>query len=206
MRVAGSVAALAATSDLDVEGTLNAIIPLPGVTFLPPSPDGDYPVVIRIYDQLGNSQTVTRTIRLDRTPPQMSLSGSEIITATDSPIGDILQDLTFDLSTATITEANGIQGVLIAVSPSAVSNPATASTLQWIEAPVDFNGGQFTVPNWSMANAPGVTMAMTSVTEQTFYLYVRLIDRAGNIGDAVVETTATSTLTPVRTYVPLVTR
>lgn len=206
VRVASNVAALAATSDLDVEGTLNAIIPLPGVTFSPPSPDGNYPVVIRIYDQVGNSQTVTRTIRLDRTPPQMSLSGSEIITATDSPLGDILQDLTFDLSTATITEANGIQGVLIAVSPSAVSNPATASTLQWIEAPVDFNGGQFTVSSWSMANAPGVTMAMTSVTEQTFYLYIRLIDRAGNIGDAVVETTATSTLTPVRTYVPLVTR
>jgi hypothetical protein len=206
VRVASNVAALAATSNLYVEGTLNAIIPLPGVTFSPPSPDGNYPVVIRIYDQVGNSQTVTRTIRLDRTPPQMSLSGSEIITATDSPLGDILQDLTFDLSTATITEANGIQGVLIAVSPSAVSNPATASTLQWIEAPVDFNGGQFTVSSWSMANAPGVTMAMTSVTEQTFYLYIRLIDRAGNIGDAVVETTATSTLTPVRTYVPLVTR
>ncbi|MEJ5346734.1 MAG: sialidase family protein [Chloroflexus sp.] len=206
VRVASNVAALAATSDLDVEGTLNAIIPLPGVTFSPPSPDGNYPVVIRIYDQLGNSQTITRTIRLDRTPPQISLSGSEIITATDSPIGDILQDLTFDLSTATITEANGIHGVLIAVSPSAVSNPTTSSTLQWIEAPVNFNGGQFTVSSWSMANAPGVTMATTSVSEQTFYLYIRLIDRAGNIGDAVLETTATSTLTPVRTYVTLVTR
>ncbi|MGQ9876116.1 MAG: sialidase family protein [Chloroflexus sp.] len=206
VRVASSVAALAAVSDLDVEGTLNAIIPLPGITFTPPSPDGNYPIVIRIYDRLGNSQTITRTIRLDRTPPQMSLSGSEIITATDSPLGDILQDLTFDLSTATITEANGIQGVLIAVSPSAVSNPATSSTLQWIEAPVAFNGGQFTVSSWSMANAPGVTMATPSVSEQTFYLYIRLIDRAGNIGDTVVTTTATSTLMPAQTYVPLVAR
>jgi hypothetical protein len=206
VRVAASTAELAVTSDLDVEGTLNAIVPLPGTTFSPPSPDGDYPVVVRVYDRLGNSQTVTRTIRLDRIPPQMTLSGSEIITATDSPLGDILQDFTFDLSTATVTETNGVLGVLIAVSPSAVSNPATASTLRWIATKVDFNGGQFTVPSWSMANAPGVTMAMTSAPEQTFHIYVRLIDRAGNIGDTVLETTATSTLTPVRTYIPLTSR
>jgi hypothetical protein len=159
-----------------------------------------------VYDRLGNSQTVTRTIRLDRTPPQITLSGSENITATDSPLGDILQDLTFDLSTATVTEANGILGVLIAVSSNAVSNPATASTLRWIATKVDFNGGQFTVPAWSMANAPGVTMATTSAPEQTFYIYIRLIDRAGNIGNVVLETTATSTLTPARTYIPLTSR
>ncbi|WP_322513585.1 sialidase family protein [Chloroflexus sp.] len=206
VRVAPNSAALAVNSDLDVEGELTAIIPLPGVTFSPPAPDGDYDVVVRVYDKLGNSQTVTKTIRLDRTPPQISLSGSEVITVTDSPLGDILQDLTFDLSSATVTETNGIIGVLIAVSSTAVTNPATSSALKWISAPINFNGGQFTVLSWSMANAPGVTMAMTSAPEQTFYLYIRLIDRAGNIGDTVLQATATSTLTPVRTYIPMTER
>lgn len=203
-RVANNSVSLAANSDLDVEGTLTAVVPLPGVTFSPPAPDGNYNVVVRVYDRLGNSQTVTKTIRLDRTPPV--LSGTVVVTATDSPFGDILQDLTFDFSGATVTEANGIIGVLIAVSPNVDANPATSSTLQWISAPVNFNGGQFTVPSWSMANAPGVTMATTSATEQTFYLYIRLIDRAGNIGETVFETTATSTLTPLRLYLPLTTR
>lgn len=203
VRVANSSAALAVNSDLDVDGEVTAIVPLPGFTFIPPSPDGTYPVVVRVYDSLGNSQTVTKTIRLDRIPPQLSLSGSEVITVTDSPMGDILQDLAFDLSSATLVEANGIIGVLIAVSPNAVTNPATASTLQWIAVPVNYNGGQFTVSSWSMANAPGVTMATTSVAEQTFYLYIRLIDRAGNISDTILETTATSTLSPARTFLPL---
>ncbi|MGC8952218.1 sialidase family protein [Chloroflexus sp.] len=203
VRVANSSAALAVNTDLDVDDELTAIVPLPGFTFIPPSPDGYYPVVVRVYDALGNSKTITKTIRLDRVSPQLSLSGSEVITVTDSPMGDILQDITFDLSTATLVEANGIIGVLIAVSPNAVTNPATASTLQWIAVPVDYNGGQFTVSSWSVANAPGVTMATTSVAEQTFYLYIRLIDRAGNIGDTILETTATSTLSPVRTFLPL---
>lgn len=206
VRVANSSAALAVNSDLDVDGDLTAIVPLPGFTFIPPSPDGIYPVVVRVYDSLGNSQTVTKTIRLDRTPPQLSLSGSEVITVTDSPVGDILQDIEFDLSSATLVEANGILGALIAVSPNAVTNPATASTLQWIAVPVNYNGGQFTVSSWSMANAPGVTMATTGVSEQTFYLYIRLIDRAGNIGDTVLETTATSTLSLVRTFLPVTMR
>ncbi|MFN3373088.1 MAG: exo-alpha-sialidase, partial [Chloroflexus sp.] len=142
-RVANNSASLAANSDLDVEGTLTAIVPLPGVTFSPPAPDGNYNVVVRVYDRLGNSHTVTKTIRLDRTPPV--LSGTVVVTATDSPLGDMLQDLAFDFSSATVTEANGVHGVLIAVSPNVDSNPATSSTLQWISAPVNFNGGQFTV-------------------------------------------------------------
>ncbi len=206
VRIARSSAALAVNSDLDVDGDLTAIIPLPGFTFTPPLPDGNYDVVVRVYDKLGNSQTVTKTIRLDRTPPQLALSGSEVITATDSPLGDILQDLTFDLSSATITETNGIHGLMLAVSPTPVTSTAGLSSLRWIFAPANAHSGQFTVSSWSIANAPGVTMATTSSTEQTFYIYALLIDRAGNISsfDSVLETTATSTLTPVRTYVPLV--
>ncbi len=203
VKVANNVAALSVVSDLDVEGDLTAIIPLPGVSFAPPPADGDYPVVVRVFDREGNSQLITRTIRLDRTPPQMT--GSATITATDSPLGDILQDLSFDLSTATVTETNGLLGVLIAVSSEAVSSPATATSLRWIAKEVNVSDGLFTVQSWSLANAPGVT-AVPSVTEQTFYIYVRLIDRAGNIGDAVMSTTATSTLTPTRLYLPLASR
>ncbi|OAN46978.1 hypothetical protein A6A03_10990 [Chloroflexus islandicus] len=208
VRVANNTASLAVNSDLDVEGDLTAIIPLPGITFSPPSPDGNYNVVVKVYDKLGNSQTVTKTIRLDRTPPQIALSGSEVITATGSPLGDILQDLTFDLSSATITEANGIHGLMLAVSPMPVTSTAGLSSLRWIVAPTNVSSGQFTVSSWSMANAPGVTMATTSSAPQTFYIYALLIDRAGNISsfDTVLETTATSTLTPARTYVPLVSR
>lgn len=208
VRVANNTASLAVNSDLDVEGDLTAIIPLPGITFSPPAPDGNYNVVVKVYDKLGNSQTVTKTIRLDRTPPQLALSGSEVITATDSSLGDILQDLTFDLSSATITETNGIHGLMLAVSPTPVTTTAALSSLRWISVPANVSSGQFTVPSWSMANAPGVTMATTSSAEQTFYIYALLIDRAGNISsfDTVLETTATSTLTPVRTYVPLVNR
>lgn len=208
VQIANNSAALAFNSDLDVDGDLTAIIPLPGFTFLPPSPDGMYPVVVRVYDKLGNSKTVTTTIRLDRTPPQLALSGSEVITATDSPLGDILQDLTFDLSSATITETNGIHGLMLAVSPTPVTSTVGLSSLRWIFAPATASSGRFTVSSWSMANAPGVTMATTSATEQTFFIYALLIDRAGNISsfDTVLETTATSTLTPMRTYLPLVNR
>ncbi|MEF3273394.1 MAG: exo-alpha-sialidase [Chloroflexus sp.] len=202
VKVADSSASLAVVSDLPVDGRLQAIIPLPGVTFSPPAADGVYPVVLRVFDRLGNSRIITRTIRLDRTPPQLTLSGSEVITTTDSPAGDILQDLHFDLSGATLTEANGILGMLIAVSPTAVTNPASATGLRWISYPINVHTGQFTVQSWSLAES-GVSLS-TSSTEQTFYIYIRLIDRAGNIGDTILSTTATSTLTRARTFLPIV--
>ena len=202
VRVANNIASLAVNSDFEIDGDLSTIIPLPGVTFSPPPSDGNYPVVLRVFDEVGNSLTITRTMRLDQTPPQLTLDGSEVITATDSPLGDILQDLHFDLSGATITETNGILGMLIAVSPESVASPSSATGLRWISQPANVHAGQFTISSWSMANA-GVT-ASTSSTEQTFYLYFRLIDRAGNINDVVLSTTATSTLTPARTFLPLV--
>ncbi|MDW8402684.1 exo-alpha-sialidase [Chloroflexus sp.] len=204
VRVASNAAALAVNSDLDVDGDLVALVPLPGVKF-PISPtDQVYPVFIRVYDSRGNSQTITRNIRFDNRPPV--ISGTVNVTATDSPLGDILQDLTFDFSAANIIETNGVYGFLIAVSPTAVTNPASDPSLVWLVAPANVNAGQVTVSSWSLANAPGVTTAMSSTTPQTFYLYMRLIDRAGNIGEDILTTTADSTLTPARLYIPLTSR
>lgn len=204
VRVANNAASLAVNSDLDVEGDLIALVPLPGIRF-PLSPtDQIYPVVVKVYDSLGNTATFTKNVRFDNRPPV--ISGTVTVTANDSPLGDILQDLTLDFSAATITESNGLYGFLIAVSPTAVANPASDSSLIWIAAPSTINSGQATVSSWSLANAPGVNAAMTSSTLQTFYLYIRLIDRAGNIGDDVLQVTVDSTLTPVRTYIPLTSR
>ena len=193
------------------------VVPLPNLMNLTP---GKVPFYVRVTDGVGNVQAYPFDVILDEDKPVLDLLNPGTLTVTDSPSGDVLQNLTF--TNLKVTDGTYVAsdpdpnrhfwGLWIANSRDAVNNPVSAG-LKWtvvkapasVAVPSTAAGGidyTVTIKNWSLAT--GLTRAQ--MTPGDYFIYIRFLDAAGNPTDAYLETLASSQMNLAKTYLPLTVR
>jgi hypothetical protein len=176
-----------------------------------PSPSdltqGPRTVLVRVKDKAGNQIDFTRTLTYDSVRPVVAAGAQLAITP--NARATILADLA--LSNLQVTDAypGGYWGAWVANSLTPVADPTTSTALNW--TPVQINGparsaGAATIKNWSLATKLGVG-ARSIPANSTIYVYVRLLDGAGNPSDRVITQQVTlPAATLPQTQLPLVRR
>lgn len=148
------------------------VLPIPGQLVV-----GSNTIVLQVEDSVGNTQTYSREIKYDPTPPTMVTTGTlEINVPTTG--ANILAGL--QVSGEEIRDnmypGRGFWGVWVANSRTQVADPVNDQTLTW--QPVAINGTEssFTLANWSLLGG----LPASQQTPGDYYVYVRFLDGAGN--------------------------
>jgi hypothetical protein len=180
----------------------SAILLLPNGLSLP---DGSAPIVVQVTDALGNVRTDNLSVVLDRGKP--TLTSGSLAAVTPGSSASLLTSLQLSNITATDTGyPDGYWGVWVANSRSLITDTLTNTSLNWYPVAIPVAGRTLspTVTNWSLAN--GLTSGQ--LTAGNYYVYVRLLDGAGNPSDQVITSTVTLGTAPTRPQVmlPLVQR
>ena len=167
--------------------------------------DGSVPIVVEVTDKLGNVRTENLTIVLDRVDP--TLTSGSLAVVPPGGASSILTSLQLSNLVATDTGyPSGYWGVWIANSRSLITDTLTNTALNWypVEIPVAGRTLSPTITNWSLAS--GLTSGQ--LTAGTYYVYVRVLDGAGNPSDAVITSTVNLGATPTRpqVWLPVVQR
>jgi hypothetical protein len=201
-------AGVGATAD-KIEQTLlinnnnyEGLVTLPDLANLKPGP---VPFVVRVADGAGNVRVFELEVILDEEKPVLN-GGS--ISATASPDGDVLQNLSFENITVSDSQyPDEFWGVWIANAPEAVSDPLNSPELEWtvVEVPAsDRNGSSFVLEDWSLAT--GLESSELQSNED-YFIYVRFLDGAGNPTDGFITVpVASSNLVRPEVNAPLITR
>ena len=175
----------------------SAILLLPNGLSLP---DGSAPIVVEVTDALGNVRTDNLSIALDRTKPTLTAGSLDAVIPGSS--ASLLTSLQLSNITATDTGyPSGYWGVWIANSRTLITDTLTNTALNWypVEIPVAGRTLSPTVTNWSLASG----LTSSQLTAGTYYVYVRILDGAGNFSDQVMTSTVTLSTAPVRPQVML---
>lgn len=177
------------------------VLTLPNPTNLT---NGPRPIVVRLNDDLDNVIDYNTTLILDTVKPVLADGAS--MTITSDPTATILATLNFSGVTVTDAYPNGYWGVWVANSLTVVPNPAASSALIWSPAELKTKGSNPVLKNWSLL--AGLNRTAESFTgQQTFFVYVRFLDGAGNPTDRVVSAQITlDEVTDVATRLPMVRR
>jgi len=135
------------------------------------------PVAIQIRDAMNNSVIISRTFIYDRTAPVLDLERGNLQAQPISGAATMIVSLQFtDLSvTDNLYPGRGFWGVWLANSRAARTNPATDPQLVWTPVEAPGEGNSFTVI-WSLATG----LPEDQLTPGTYYIYARVLDRAGN--------------------------
>lgn len=200
-RTGATGASLGATGGIS-DNRFAAILLLPNGLSLP---DGSVPIVVQVTDKLGNTRTENLSIVLDRAKP--TLTSGSLAAVPPGGASSLLTSL--QLSNLAATDAgypSGYWGVWIANSRTLITDTLTNTSLNWypVEIPLDGRTLSPTVTNWSLAS--GLTSGQ--LTAGVYYVYVRVLDGAGNPSDAVITSTVTLGTTPTRpqVWLPVVQR
>ena len=180
----------------------SAILLLPNGLSLP---DGSAPIVVQVTDALGNVRTDNLSVVLDRGKP--TLTSGSLAAVTPGSSASLLTSLQLSNITATDTGyPDGYWGVWVANSRSLITDTLTNTSLNWYPVAIPVAGRTLspTVTNWSLASG----LTSSQLTAGTYYVYVRLLDGAGNFSDQVMTSTVTLSTAPTRPQVmlPLVQR
>ena len=200
-RTGATGASLGATGGISND-RFSAILLLPNGLSLP---DGSAPIVVQVTDALGNVRTDNLSIVLDRVKP--TLTSGSLAAVTPGSASSLLTSL--QLSNVTVTDTgypDDYWGVWIANSRSLITDTLTNTSLNWYPVAIPVAGRTLspTVTNWSLASG----LTSSQLTAGTYYVYVRLLDGAGNFSDQVMTSTVTLSTAPTRPQVmlPLVQR
>ncbi len=167
---------------------------------------GSNTVMVRLTDNVGNSQDYSQVLTYDTAPPVLNIASSGTVTATSNLSETILSSLQF--STINVTDAGGYPGrgfwgVWMANSRTAVTNPITDTTLIWTPVAAPGTGTSFTLNNWSLANG----LPSAQLTTGNYTIYARFLDGAGAPTTGYISTTLNlTTVTMPKVSLPLVKR
>lgn len=163
--------------------------------------EGPRTLSVRLSDNIGNTYDVTQTIIVDTTKPVLAEGAS--FTITSDPNATILEKLSFSNVQVTDAYPGGYWGVWVANSLTQVND---TSTLNWTPVELETKGTSPVLEDWSVLT--GLNRSVSSFTgSQTFYIYVRFLDGAGNPTDQVVSSQVTlQRVTDVDTHLPLIRR
>jgi hypothetical protein len=190
-------------------------VPLAGNTFaeaiaLPDPSDlaqGPHEVVTRLTDRVGNLLDATSVITFDSVRPVIA-AGAEL-TVTPDPQATILADLSIESLAVTDAYPGGYWGAWIATSLTPVDDPATSAALTWTAVPIpaaDRSADGALVRRWSLATGLS-TPARNLPLNTTIFVYLRLLDGAGNPSERVLTQQVTlPTVTLPTVFLPLVRR
>jgi hypothetical protein len=143
-------------------------------------------VAVRVKDKVGNQIDFTRTLTYDSVRPVVG-DGAQLA-ITPNARATILADLA--LSNLQVTDAypGGYWGAWVANSLSPVADPTTSTALNWTPVPLSGaarTAGGATIRGWSLITRLGVAPRAIPANS-TIYVYVRLLDGAGNPSDRVI--------------------
>lgn len=166
-----------------------------------PSNETTIPIVVDLEDRYGNRMLTEHQLIYDTTAPVVQSGSLSILPRPGQ--ASILVDLRFtNLSVTDDRYPRGAWGVWIANSRTPVANPAADPSLTWTPVAITGTDTTFSVL-WSLAT--GIPSAQR--TPGTYYVYVRVLDGAGNPSDAVLTASTTlGVITMPRVYIPLITR
>jgi hypothetical protein len=168
----------------------------------PSAGPGPQTIVVRVRDKAGNISDFSRVLTVDQSKPDLGPVDANTLVVEPNARATILVDLTFTNLTASDNySSRGYWGVWIANSRTQV-DPLTAQ-LNWSAVPAPPSGDDFTIRGHSLAS--GLT---TPIGAGDYYIYVRVLDGAGNPSDEFIErkVTLSAAATLPRTYTPLVRR
>lgn len=178
------------------EEGFDGIVPLPNLDDL--RPGVETPFYVRVTDGAGNVRVYEFRVTIDEDMPVLSETNPGALTGAPSALGDILQDLTFtnvNVRDDTYRDPGDpdpnrrFWGFWIANSPEPVDDPVNDPDLVWtvVEAPRSvavpgaLGATDYTVTLKSWSLAVGLTPEQRAAGD--FYVYVRLLDGAGNPTD-----------------------
>lgn len=149
---------------------------------------GTNQLLVRVSDKAGNVADFPQTIVYDQGKPVLNSTGASVLSATSSASASILTRLSFNGLSVTdnLYPGRGFWGVWVANSRTQVANPATDAGLNWVPLKAPGTGGTFEISNWSLASG-----LSGPLQPGTYYVYVRVLDGAGNASDGVLATTVT---------------
>jgi hypothetical protein len=163
-----------------------------------------------VRDVVNNVANSDLSIIYDNVKPVFNVAGSgpTPLAASANPSGNLFQDLTFTNINATDdlyrTGTRQFWGVWVANSRTPVADPLTDANLVWSPIQAPGTGTSFTLKDWSL----GSGIAKANVTAGAYYIYVRVLDGAGNPSDGVTSITLNFASAPTAPamYLPLVRR
>jgi hypothetical protein len=139
-----------------------------------PTP-GVVTVAVQVQDRAGNIGTTMHALVYDIINPTWN-SGTLTVGSAD-PQATILTRLTFTgMNVFDDMYPGGFWGVWVANSRQQVADPLADTSLFWIPMKVVQPAASFTTTNWSLATG----LPASSITPGTYYVYVRVLDGAGN--------------------------
>lgn len=177
------------------------VLPLPNPSNIAQGPRA---LLVRLGDDIGNEIDFTTTITYDSVKPVLADGAS--FTITSGVDGTAITRLSFSNVQVTDVYPGGYWGVWVANSLTPVADPQTSESLNWSPAPVDPAGSSPVLEDWSLLTNLNRT-ARSFTGPQTFYVYVRFLDGAGNPTDRVISQQITlSAVTGPTMYAPFIRR
>jgi hypothetical protein len=162
--------------------------------------EGPHAASVRVEDALGNQLVVSRTITVDRTPPQL-ISGTLSIPAPQSGLPSVLATLVLsDVAVRDNLYPNGYWGALIANRPLSAT---TDLPLNW--QPIRLQGGEtVSIPKWDVLDGISEDVNDRSMAGQSIEVLLKFIDGAGNQSSNTLTTTVTldPDYRPIETRLP----
>jgi hypothetical protein len=183
------------------EGFVN-VLPLPGG-----GNEGPRPVAIRVEDVLGNQKIFSRTVVLDRTPPEIK-GGSFAIPTPQNGLPSVLADLVFEnLTVSDNLYPGGRWGAYIVNVADPSLSDADAS-LQWQPVQVLQAGERLVISDWSVLSGIEDKVADQQFAGKTIEVRVKFLDGAGNISKETMTARVqlAQNFKPVQTFVSFVSR
>src|SRR5207237_1437049 len=111
---------------------------------------GPNQIALQVQDNVGNTQTYSRTIYYDPTPPTLVTTGTLKVQAPASG-PNVITTLVFSGSAVTDNMyPNGYWGVWIANSRTPVTNPISDTNLVWTTVQRPDANANFSLQNWSV--------------------------------------------------------
>lgn len=158
-----------------------------------PDQEGQRSMQLRVEDKLGNQQTYSESLVIDRTPPQLT-GGSLKIAQPRGGLTSILATLEFSGVVISDTQyPAGRWGALIANVP--VSSTVQAGSddvfFDWYPIKIDATGASFVVEDWSVVRGLTDELPYRQLGGQDIQVLVKFIDGAGNPTDRVLSSTVT---------------
>lgn len=148
--------------------------------------EGVHPFVVQVEDVLGNQLTVSRTLVVDRTAPEV-LSGTLAITAPVAGLPTILATLRFSDVAVRDEGYGGAWGLLLANAPA--DDKLADTALEWRPVRVEQAEGAFDVPAWSVLRGLSSSVDDRSLAGKLIEVRAKLVDGAGNPSSTTLTTT-----------------
>jgi hypothetical protein len=154
-----------------------------------PAVEGPREVRLRVEDALGNAATLTRTISVDRTPPEASDGELEIL-APEAGLPTPLATLVFSDVELSDNLYEGAWGVLLANEPVSATL-ATTVTTQPQPARLVARDGALVVENWNVLYGLAQGVGDRTLAGQEIRVRARFLDGAGNASERELSATVT---------------